>query len=59
MFTSIAVSLENVLQRTTKILPFNFNGHFSQFPNFIKMWQTTGNMQLRQRKNESRCLILI
>ena len=43
MLTSFAVSLKNVHQRTTKIFPFDFNGHFSQFPNFIKMPQPTCN----------------
>ena len=43
MLTSFAVSFKKVHQRTTKILPFDFNGNFSLFPNFIKMQQPACN----------------
>ena len=43
---NFAVSLKNVHQRTTKILPFDFNGYFSQFPNLVK--KAAASMQLLQ-----------
>ena len=36
MMTNFAVSLKNVHQRTTKILPFDFNGYFPNFPTWLK-----------------------
>ena len=52
---AFAVCLKNVHQHTTKILPFDFNGYFSQFPNFIKIHRV--NMHLQ--RGEKQCLILI
>ena len=41
MLASIAVNLKNIYQRITEKLPVDLNHIFSQFPNFIKMQQST------------------
>ena len=52
---SFCFCLKNVHPHTTKILPFDFNVIFFQFPNFIKKQRV--NMHLQ--RNENQRLILI